>query len=86
MFSVKTKPAFDRHFKKLPWVIQEKVKRRSEIFASNPFDQRLKTHKLHGERKEEWAYSVDYSYRITFVFVGEKEVLYTDIGTHDDLY
>lgn len=59
---------------------------REKIFASNPFDQRLGTHKLHGERKGEWAYWIDYSYRVTFMFLGENCVLYTDVGTHEQVY
>jgi mRNA-degrading endonuclease YafQ of YafQ-DinJ toxin-antitoxin module len=53
------------------------------VFKDNPFAQTLDTHKLHGEKKEEWAFSVDYSYRVSFVFVGSDAVLFTDIGTHD---
>ena len=86
MLILKTNPYFDRRYKKLSTIVQEKADRRSKIFAANPFDQRLDTHKLHGERKYEWAYSIDYSYRIAFVFLGNNEVLYTDIGTHDELY
>ena len=83
---VETAPLFERHFKKLPSVLQERARRREEIFAENPFDSRLGTHKLHGKRAGEWAFSVDYSYRITFIFLSSGEVLYTDIGTHDQLY
>lgn len=83
---IETTPRFDRRFQKLPHLIQERALRREEIFQENPFDPRLGTHKLHGKRKDEWAFSVDYSYRITFVFLSVGDVLYTDIGTHDELY
>ncbi len=79
-------PLFSRHFRKLPRDIQEKARHREKIFQKNPFDSRLDTHKLHGRLKEEWAYSVDYSYRIAFLFLQDGRVLYTDIGTHDELY
>ena len=54
--------------------------------ASLGCDTRLEIHKLHGKKKDEWAYSVDYSYRISFIFLGKNVVLYTNIGTHDDVY
>jgi len=53
------------------------------IFRKNPFDKRLKTHKLSGKEKEAWAFRVDYSYRIKFIFLTKNEVLFLDIGTHD---
>ncbi|MDO8094858.1 MAG: hypothetical protein Q6360_15370, partial [Candidatus Brocadiales bacterium] len=53
------------------------------IFRNNPFDKRLKTHKLSGKERESWAFWVDYSYRIKFIFLTKNEVLFLDIGTHD---
>jgi mRNA-degrading endonuclease YafQ of YafQ-DinJ toxin-antitoxin module len=49
-------------------------------------DPALKVHKLHGKQLGEWAYSVDYSYRITFVFLDASTIICLDIGTHDELY
>ncbi|MBI2047641.1 MAG: type II toxin-antitoxin system mRNA interferase toxin, RelE/StbE family [Parcubacteria group bacterium] len=83
---IRTTPYFDRRFKKLPPAIKRKAVEREKIFLENHFDLRLKTHKLHGKKKDEWAYSIDYRYRISFIFVIGGEVLYTDIGTHDDVY
>jgi len=42
---------------------KEKVVKEA-VFRKNPFDKRLKTHKLSG--KEAWAFWVDYSYIINF--------------------
>ena len=81
-----TTPRFDRSYKKLPVDIKNKAKAREVIFKYNPFDARLSTHKLHGKRKDEWAYSVDYSYRIVFIFLEDNKILYLDIGTHKELY
>jgi len=77
---------FRRNLKKLSRVLRLKTEQRDEIFRNNPFDPRLKTHKLHGEKKGEWAYSIDRSFRITFVFIENGKVVYTNIGTHDELY
>jgi len=83
---VRTTPYFDRRFKKLPIATKQIAVKREKIFIENPFDARLKIHKLHGKKREEWAYSVDFHYRISFVFVSSDEVVYTDVGTHDDVY
>ena len=49
-------------------------------------DRRLRIHKLHGARHNEWAYSVDRSCRISCIFIKSYAVLYLDIGTHDVVY
>lgn len=86
MSDIKTTSHFGQRYKKLSSSIKKKAVEREKIFKRNPFDSRLNTHKLHGERKEEWAYSVDRSYRIIFMFLDGNQVLYTDIGTHNELY
>jgi len=58
-----------------------------ELFVNNPFDTRLKTHKLTGKLKGLWALSVDYDCRLVFKFIKENDViLLIDIGTHDEVY
>lgn len=76
-------PRFTKSYKKLNSLIKEKAKVKERTFRKNPFDKRLKTHKLSGKEKEAWAFWVDYSYRIKFIFLTKNEVLFLDIGTHD---
>ena len=57
-------PRFIKSYKKLHKEIQEKAKVKEAVFRINPFDKRLKTHKLSGKEKEAWAFWVDYSYRL----------------------
>ena len=71
---------------KLSTDIQQKAEAREKIFKTNAFDPRLDTHKLHGRDADKWAYSVDYEYRIKFLFLDGKRMLYLDIGTHDEIY
>lgn len=78
-----TSPEFDKSYKRLPSKVRKKAKRKEKIFRENPFDSRLKTHKLHGREKEVWAFWIDYVYRIKFIFLNDEEVLFLDIGTHD---
>ena len=55
-------------------------------FQKNPFDKKLKTHKLSGSLKGSWAFSINYSYRIIFEFIDDNTILLIDIGTHDEVY
>jgi len=80
---IKISPRFERNYKKLPKEIKEKAKKKEKIFRENPFDLRLKTHKLHGKETEVWAFWIDYFYRIKFIFLSDEEVLFLDIGTHE---
>lgn len=73
---------FVRAYKNLPEKIKDYAKHKEKIFKTNPFDPRLKTHKLKGKLKNYWSYSIDYDYRIMFRFIDEGTVLYYDIGTH----
>ena len=57
-----------------------------ELFSKNPFNPRLRTHKLTGKLEGLWAFSVDYDYRIIFKFINEDEILLIDIGAHDEVY
>lgn len=79
---IKVTSHFSRNYKRLPRYIKIKTREREILFRQNPFDPRLKTHKLLGRDKEAWAFSIDYSYRIKFIFLSDEEVLFLDIGTH----
>ncbi len=74
---------FVRQFKKLPQNVQEEALKREKLFRKNPFDPRLKTHKLSGTLKDFWAFSISYSYRIGFTFVQGDLVRFHAVGTHD---
>ena len=59
----------------------EEAARKKEIaFRENPFDAVLRTHKLHGKEKDAYAFWIDYSRRIKFIFLDEETVLFLDIG------
>jgi len=77
---------FVRSYKKLPNKIKDLAKKKEKIFRKNPFDSRLKTHKLlgkfKGKLKNYWSFSIGYKYRIIFRFA-EKDIIYFyKVGTH----
>ena len=63
-------------------LFQQKAREKERIFRQDPFDAKLKTHKLHGKFADYWVYSVDYTYRVIFRFLNGREALFFDIGPH----
>jgi len=61
---------------------------RLEIFINDPFDAKLKTHKLSGKLKDLWSFSIEYDHRVVFYFTKDKpkKAVFIDIGNHDEVY
>lgn len=78
---IRTSPKFEKNYRRLPEKVKDKAKEKEQIFRGNPFSPRLKTHKLSGKNKNCWAFWIDHSYRIKFIFLSKKEVLFLNIGT-----
>ncbi len=77
-------PAFARQYKKLPTEIQNLAEKKEILFRENPFDPRLKTHKLSGALEGFYAFSINSSYRIIFDFEDKKHTArFYRVGTHD---
>lgn len=76
-------PRFARRYKKLPLEVKDKAEKQESIFRKDPFDKRLKTHKLSGNLSDFWSFSVDYDYRIIFEFGDGSIVYFHTVGTHD---
>lgn len=74
---------FIKDLKKLSKEKQELASRREVYFRKDPFDLRLKTHKLSGAFKGYWAFSLTYSDRVLFRFISKNEVIFYKIGGHD---
>ena len=67
-------------------VLEVRFRERIAIFQTNPFDPRLKTHRLSGQLKDLWNFSVDYDMRVVFSFIDPSRALFVDIGSHDEVY
>lgn len=80
---VKVSNRFEKSYFKLPKEVKELAKKKEFIFRDNPFDPQLDTHKLHGKDKDSWSFSITGKYRIKFIFVSERAVLFLEVGTHD---
>lgn len=57
-----------------------------DIFMSNPYHSSLETHKLKGKLTGYLAFSIQYDLRVVFYFASGTEVVFTDLGSHDEVY
>lgn len=81
--------SFRRAFKKIvlnDQNLESKFWEKMRVFLSDPYDPRLKTHKLSGKLKELWSFRLDYDVRIIFFFEGKDRAIFVDIGSHEEVY
>ncbi len=85
--------SFSGHFKKAlkkkcknDPVLKEIFLKKLNLFSSNPYHPSLKTHKLTGELNHLHSFSLGYDMRIVFSFVSKSEVIFENIGSHDEVY
>lgn len=89
MIEIRWEDSFTKKVKKIiksDPSFKSKLVEQLQLFAVNQFDPTLKTHKLHGKLKNYWAFSVDYNYRIIFIFNDDSSVSLINIGDHDEVY
>ena len=74
---------FAREYKKFPDSIKDLAEEREIIFRNDPFDPKLKTHKLKGKLKGFLSFSIDQKYRIIFELSKDgKSVYFHSVGDH----
>ena len=74
---------FAKEYKRLPNKVKILAEKKEVIFRKDPFDKRLKTHKLSGRLRDYYSFSIDYQYRIIFEFAEKGIVWFHSIGTHE---
>lgn len=73
---------FAREYRKLPLKVKEIAEKKEQIFRKNPFDPRLKTHKLKGNLKGFLSFFINQKYRIIFEIVNPNIVWFHSVGDH----
>lgn len=75
---------FAREYKKLPAKIKNVAEQQETLFRKNPFNPKLKTHKLKGKLSGFLSFSIGYKYRIIFEFSENKKIVYFHaVGDHN---
>jgi len=82
---------FDKSFEKLNIKTQKLFIKKLELFIDDEYSPSLKTHKLKGKRKNEFAFSITDDIRAIYEKLTrkEKEILvftFLDIGGHNKVY
>jgi mRNA-degrading endonuclease YafQ of YafQ-DinJ toxin-antitoxin module len=89
MIEVAFSSSFKRAFKKRIEEnegLEEKFWGRVGIFVENPYDPKLRTHKLSGPLRGLWSFTVEYDIRVVFSFLPKNRAIFEDIGSHDEVY
>ena len=73
---------FERALKSLGPEWKEVVDERAALFQENCFHARLKTHKLKGNLKEYWSFSLTQKHRVLFQFLKKGTVVFIDVEDH----
>ena len=71
--------------------LQERILGVLTALAEDPFEPRLKTHKLRGQLEGLWACWVEHDCRVVFAFEPDPSdkddlIVLVDIGSHDEVY
>jgi addiction module RelE/StbE family toxin len=66
--------------------LEDKFWKKVELFIKNPFDKKLRTHKLSGRLKDLWSFTIEYDLRVIFSFAEKDKIIFVDIGKHEEVY
>lgn len=62
------------------------IEKQLMLFVQNPRHPSLRIHKLIGKYENMWSISINLSIRIIYVYISGDEVLFVDMGTHEEVY
>lgn len=82
MITILYTQTFLRQFKKLPPSLQDEVEGKIALFACDPRAPSLRMHKLSGELKGYLSFSVNYSYRVVFMWDDKDKAALLMVGDH----
>ena len=77
---------FKKSLKKKDKFIQEKTRKRIRLFREDPFNVLLDNHKLHGEYEGYRSINISGNFRAVFKDLNKDQIVFSDIGTHPELY
>ena len=76
-------PKFVRKYRSLDKDFKKEIKEKIELLKDSKNHKSLKVHKLHGDFKGCYVFSVNYKTRIVFEYISKSEVVLLVIGDHD---
>ena len=85
-YSIEFSPLFIKMYRNLGTALQDDVDEKVELLKHKKNHGRLRVHKLGGQLKGIYSFSVNYKVRVTFVLVKRRIILLERVGTHDEVY
>ena len=76
------KPVFIRQFNKCEPALQDEIEEKIDLFRNRKNHSALRVHKLHGPLSGRWSFSVNYRYRVVFVWETAKSAVLLALGDH----
>jgi mRNA interferase YafQ len=93
MYRLIPTPRFERKLRKIAKLSKDesnRIKTILQLLIEDPFDFRLKTHKLIGKMSDYYSCSCGYDCRIIFSIernsTDKQVIILIDFGSHDDVY
>jgi plasmid maintenance system killer protein len=83
MIEIEYAPSFLRQFKKLPVALQAEAYEKIQIFKTRDNHKQLEVHKLGGKMNGKLSFSVNYKYRIVFMWLPDGAAGLLAIGDHN---
>lgn len=74
---------FVRQYNKLPLNLRGEIKEKIDLFKIDQRHPFLKTHKLSGKFDGYFSFSVNYAYRIIFMYDAKDVIALLSVGDHD---
>lgn len=78
--------AFFKKVEKLETTLQEEIADKIELLKNKNNFSRLKIHKLHGKLNKNYSLSINYKIRAIFYYEKNNDIVFFDIGDHDQVY
>lgn len=86
MIDIQYAPNFIRMYKGLDSRLKDEIKDKINLFKNSKNHDILKVHKLNGNLKKSYSFSVNYQIRIVFEYENKNTVNLLYVGGHDELY
>jgi len=86
MISVLYTAKFIRMYKDLEPALKDEIRDKILDFENEANHKKLKVHKLRGEFKKCFSFSINYKIRIVFEYENKKTVNLLYVGGHDEVY
>lgn len=86
MYTINISSFAQRKVKKFRGELKEDFENVLDKLQVDPFQSNLKTHKLGGGMGDRYSCRLNYKDRVIFLLFIDKNILITDVGSHDEVY